>query len=201
MRFPDATELPALAAQWLAEQAARPRARVTLRDPRGDVFLDATIEGHRYQAWVHGDGLHLNEKGAYGGCALGVASINQLAGSDWQSGWQLCKYNNQPHLALPLTEAGLRALACTFGLPVEPWLPLELRLRDGAADFFYASGAFTALQHWAAAHPRKIRTLFGDSYLGLWPLSALAGERVAITDANVARARASLPATPRPNAR
>jgi hypothetical protein len=183
MRIP-VEAFPAAAAAWLADQATLPCAPVTLRPPRGDVFLDATIEGQRYQAFVRGDGLYLSAKTGVGGCAVGVASINHQEGEDAarHHGWQLCKYGNQPHLALPLSARGLRALALTFGLPVEPWLPPELRLlRDGSADFFYASGVFAALERWAAAHPRKVRGVMGDSYLGLWPLSALEGERVRTT--------------------
>jgi hypothetical protein len=181
------------ARHWLHELATQPMAPVTRRPAKGKVFIDATIEGQRFQGICDGNTLHL--VGPDCGCALGVTSINRVGPASGRGGddWRLCKYGNEGNLfPLTLSESGRRALAASFGLPIVP-----LRGRVGMVDLFeremfYESPAFAALQEWANAAPRRIAGAYGDSYLGLWPISALDGAYVPPTPENVARARARI---------
>lgn len=159
--------------QQLATDAAAPAA-VRRHEPRGDVVIDVTIEGQRFQATIFDESVCIGPKGV-GACELGVALINS---DDEQPGagrasWSICKYRHESAMALRLSESGRRALALEFGLPILPLIPPAERNRLNPAHFFYASKAFAALQAWAAAHPRKIGRVTGDSYLGRWPLAAL----------------------------
>ena len=171
---------------WLAMQANRPVATVVRNKPRGAAVHDVSIEGQRFSVGICGNSLLVGSGGGWS-CALGVASINDknLDGN----GWAICKYWNQRHVDLRLSDAGRRALSLEFGLPIVPEVGY-LQMRElSEADCFYLSPAFDSLIAWAAAHPRKVRTLFGDSYLGLWPLAAIRGHRVETTDENIAFAR------------
>lgn len=171
---------------WLSEQAGRPLAVVVRNKPRGQSVHDVTIEGQRFSVGICGNSLLVGTGGGWS-CALGVASINDenLDGE----GWAICKYWNQRHVDLRLSEAGRRALALEFGLPIVPEIGY-LQMRELCeTDFFYMSPVFQSAIAWAAAHPRKIRTLFGDSYLGLWPLAAMSGHRIETTEENLALAR------------
>jgi hypothetical protein len=89
---------------------------------------------------------------------------------------------------LRLREAGRRALSLEFGLPTVPEIGYVQMGELNEADSFYLSPAFKSLIARGAAHPRKIRTLFGEGYLGLWPLAAPGGHRVETTDENIALA-------------
>lgn len=171
---------------WLTQLRLRSPAPTVVNVPRGDVIHDVTIEGRRFSAWVSRNSIMVGTKDG-GGCALGVASINDdtLDGA----GWAICKYWNQRHVDLYLSESGRRTLALEFGLPIVPEIGYLLMRDMCEADLFYISPVFQSLIAWAAAHPRRIRTLFGDSYLGLWPLAAMKGHRVDPTEENLALAR------------
>jgi hypothetical protein len=171
---------------WLTQQRLLGHAPAVTNQLRGDVIHDVTIEGQRFSAWISCNSIMVGARNA-GGCALGVASINDesLDGP----GWAICKYWNQRHVDLTLTASGRRTLALEFGLPIIPSIGY-LQMDDFCErDFFYLAPVFQSLIAWAAAHPRKIRTLFGDSYLGLWPMSAMEGRRVDVNDENVDFAR------------
>lgn len=171
---------------WLSEQARLSLASVVRNTPRGNAVHVVTIEGQRFSAGVCHNSILVGTGGGWS-CALGVASINDesLDGD----GWAICKYWNQRHVDLQLSEAGLRALALEFGLPIVSEIGYPKMRELCEADFFYMSSVFQSLIAWAAAHPRKIRALFGDSYLGLWPLAAMKGHRVEATEENLELAR------------
>lgn len=171
---------------WLSEQGRCALVPVVRNTARGDAVHDVTIEGQRFSAGICRNSLLIGTGGGWS-CALGVASINDenLDGE----GWAICKYWNQRHVDLHLSEAGRRTLALEFGLPIIPDIGYMQMRELFERDFFYLSPVFQSLITWAAEHPRKIRTLFGDSYLGLWPLSAIRGHRVEATDENLALAR------------
>jgi len=112
-----------------------------------------------------------------------VGSINNkhLDGPDWA----VCKYWNQRHFDLRLSAAERRALALEFGLPIVQEISyLEMHPLT-ERDFFYLSPVFDSLVTWAGKHPRKIRKLIGDDYLGLWPLAAMQGHPVPATAENI----------------
>lgn len=164
------------ASHWLGQLAADPAVLALVRrhEPRGDVVIDVAIEGQRFQATVSDQSVWIGPKGACA-CALGVALINSDDGRPGaeRACWSICKYHHEKTMALRLSQNGLRALALEFGLPVLPLIPPAERNRLNPAHYFYASKAFAALQAWAAAHPRKIGRVVGDSYLGRWPQAAL----------------------------
>ncbi len=191
------------ATEWMRRLGAGelgPLAAVQRKPPCGDTFTDVTIEGLRFQGIVFGEHLMVGPVNT-GVCNLGVASLNNDAhgpsgiGRVVQGQWYICKYRNQPHMQVALSEAGIRALALEFGLPIVPTLPVRQRVDDRDASYFYASRAFEAICAWAEAHPRKARKLTGDVYLGLWPMAALAMHRIPATPENVALARAAAAGT------
>lgn len=177
------------ARQWMRELARGPLAVVTQRTPAGRVFLDVMIEGQRFQGIQRGETLYVS--GAGGQCALGVASINLASSYGEPEDWHICKYWHEAKCPLPLSEAGRRALAVTFGLPIWPEARQVTPCDVFEMEHFYDSPAFVALHAWAKKVPRRVAGLVGDSYLYLWPLSALEGGRVPVTTENVARARAA----------
>ena len=108
-----------LARQWMNELATEPLATVTRRPPAGNVFIDVTIKGQRFQGMGIGDTMYIS--GLDGACALGIASINEAQKYDHTPAeWHICKYWHEATCALPLIRCGLRALAVTFGLPIVP---------------------------------------------------------------------------------
>lgn len=181
------------ARQWLHELMMQPMASVTRRPAKGKVFIDATIEGQRFQGICDGNTLHL--VGPQGGGVLGATSINHVPPwtVDGPADWRLCKHRNQGKVQpLALSEAGRRALAVTFGLPVVPLMGTIGRLDLFERELFYASPAFAALQEWASAVPRRVAGAMGDAYLGLWAISALDGAYVPTSPESLARARARI---------
>lgn len=171
---------------WFSELGRQGRAPVVRNTPRGDVIHDVVIEGQRFTATVFSNSVSVVARNQ-GACALGVASINNkhLDGP----GWAVCKYWNQRHFDLSLSAAGRRALAFEFGLPIVQEIgSLEMHPLT-EHDFFYLSPTFDSLVTWANKHPRKIRQLIGDSYLGLWPLAAIKGHPVPATAENIEFAR------------
>ena len=140
-------------------------------EPRGDVFLDLTIENIRFAALIATDGPYISAEKLYSGVSLGVSAIS-FVNSDFERkvGWWVCKYWNQPRIDVnALTPAGRRTLAVQFGLlmqgppDVGPFVS-----EHSEAMAFYASPAFEALRRWATAHPRKIKRFGPNSYLGEW---------------------------------
>lgn len=180
------------ARQWMRGLAVQPLAAVTHRPPAGRVFIDVTIEGQRFQGVRIRDTLYVS--GKTGACALGVASINQARRYDHSPpNWHICKYWNEATCELTLTPAGMRALAITFGMPIVPLARQSVAVDLFEREHFYDSPAFAALHDWAAKVPRRVAGTVGDSYLGLWPLSALEGRYLAPTEEHLARARAANP--------
>lgn len=180
-----------VAKQWLNNLTSQPVAVVTHRPPAGKVFIDVVIEGQRFQGRRDGNTLYIVFNS--GGCALGVASINQAKLYDHMPlCWQICKYGNEAKGELQLTSAGRRALAITFGLPIVPEAPGFPVLDLFEREHFYDSPAFASLHKWASTRPQRLADAFGDTYLGLWPLAALEGSYVPPTPDNVARARARI---------
>ena len=171
---------------WFAELGRQEKAWVVRNTPRGDVIHDVVIEGERFTATVFSNSISVGI-GGRGACVLGVASINKkhLDGL----GWAVCKYWNQRRFDLHLSAAGRRALSFEFGLPIVQEIGYSEMHPLTEYDFFYLSPAFESLVTWASKHPRKIRKLIGDSYLGLWPLAAMKGHPVAATDENIEFAR------------
>jgi len=182
------------AQQWMADLAQQPLAPVTRRPVKGKVFIDATIEGQRFQGLCEGNTLHLLGPRCSGD--LGAISINHVA-SFYSGGsglaWRLCTSRNQGSMVpLALSPGGLSALALTFGLPIVPRMQDPHVNHRFERELFYASPAFAALHAWATAAPRRLDGCMGNDYLGLWPLSALDGAYVPTTPENVARARARI---------
>jgi len=146
---------------------------------RGDVFLDITVEGFRFQASVGKLGPYIALKTRGGGsCRVGVVSINQCAsaGCLQEPSWHVAKYHNQPRIDIAgLSDAGRRALAVWFGIPHHmPGLGLSCYL----PEYFYVSPAFAALSEWTAIHSRKIRTFAANDHLGDWAGAADAASRL-----------------------
>lgn len=151
---------------------------VSLNTPRGYIFIDVTIEGHRFQAGV-ADELFIQLKSKFGRqeighCDLGTASIAFPETSRLNPGekhWSVCKYENQRRIDLSdLSDAGRRRLAFEFGLPI---LANELNLRWSIPTHFYASKAYAALVIWTKKHPGEARSYGRGDYLGHWAIAAL----------------------------
>lgn len=162
--------------QWLLGAGVAEANHNTLR---GDVFIDVTIEGHRFQGAISSApyvSLKARDDGwAVGDCALGVASIAfakeniYRVGGDGQ--WSVCKYENQPHIDLSgLSDAARRRLALEFGLPI---LGIESGIVLGHPAYFYASKGYRSLVEWAVKHPRKIKQYRGNGYLGHWGIASM----------------------------
>lgn len=174
------------ARQWLQLLAEEELAPVEYHEPRGNTFLDMTIEGQRFHGTVFGNSLMIGPKYT-GVCSLGVTAINFVPpNAGGVPTWALCKYGNQWHMSLSLSERGLRRLAVEFGIPIVPLLEPEMGQMVDDPSFFYNSRAFAAIRRWARAHPRKIMTLRGDAYLYLWPLSAVTGRPMDVNEENIA---------------
>lgn len=150
-------------------------------EPRGDAFLDLTIEGIRFTAIIAGGGEpYLSAKPLHSGVAtgsgvaLGVSSINyvenDLLWGRARAGWWVCKYDNETRINInSLSPAGRRTLAVQFGLLLRD--PNSYAIVPAAYAeklAFYASPAFEALKEWAIAHPRKIKRYPSNAYLGNW---------------------------------
>lgn len=163
------------AGAWLAEQARLDRAPAVRNTPRGNVVHDVTIEGQRFSACVFGNSILMGARGGWS-CPLGGASINNDMADD--HGWSVCERWNLPHHALRLSDGGRRALALEFGLPIVPEIGYRRMRELRERDFFYLSPLFQSLIAWARAHPRMISKLYGDAYLGHWPLNAIKGHQV-----------------------
>ncbi len=83
----------------LTEEGLAPYQR---HEPRGDVFLDLTIENIRFKALLAIDGPYISAEKLYGGVSLGVSAISYVNSEfDRKVGWWVCKYWNQPLMALP----------------------------------------------------------------------------------------------------
>lgn len=160
----------------LSGLAAHGLAPVIENPLKGDVFIDVTIEGHRFQGAINSAPYVVlkskNGVWAGGGCDLGEASIAYVKADRFKESknhWAVCKYENQPRIDLTdLSSAGRRTLATEFGLPI---LTPDIILGEGKL-FFYGSKAYAALVAWAKAHPRKIKQFRENSYLGHWSMAA-----------------------------
>lgn len=146
---------------------------------KGDVFIDVTIEWHRFQAALNLEpymALHsVDGVRAVGSCSLGVASISNAFENRLREDpciqWAVCKYERQARIDLGgLKDAGMRRLALEFGLPI---LGVKTGIVFGHPAFFYASNGYEALVRLASSHPRKIHNYPANNYLGHWALSAV----------------------------
>lgn len=185
------------AREWMRALAGQSVADVVHRPGAGPVFIDVIIEGQRFQGRRDRNTLYIVTTS--GRCALGVACINQASRYDHMpKSWHICKYWNEATCELALSPAGMRALAVTFGLPILPEARLSATNEIFEVEHFYDSPAFAALHEWAKKVPRRVAGAFGDGYLGLWPMAALAGDRVPSTAENLALARARVEGSPQP---
>ena len=148
-----------------------PAAAVSFRPPAADVYLDAEIEGQRYQAYVAGTSLCIRSRRAFNStarlsCTIGRAVIcaeNDEAGQV-DAVWFLVDGSGQ-RLPLHLTEAGRRTFSVTFGVPICV-TAAEIGLPPAdPADYFCASTAFEALRSWACARRRQFFVLGDDTLL------------------------------------
>lgn len=173
--------------EWMrqleADELARPcrLAPVTVAAADGaHVFLAVDIEGQRCRGMVIGRELFLTLPGDAGG-QLGAAVIATESGqADAETArWWLAKRRGGGVLSLHhalagLSEAGCRALAHTFGLPVLPLIPRARHSTLKPARFFYCSPAFAALRGWAALRaPGTLPAPQDDDPLGDWAAAAL----------------------------
>lgn len=161
---------------YYASLAAEGMVEVT-RNPTpvgGNIFIDVTIEGHRFQAIVS-DAPFIKLKSVLqalrvGDCQLGVASIAYVETPHLRGRiehWAICKHCSQPRIDVSgMSEAGLRTLAIEFGLPM---LPENDLLQE--CVYFYGSAAYIALVKWATLHKSRIKRFPPNTYLGHWALS------------------------------
>lgn len=153
--------------QYLVGLRSEGLAPVTRMPTRGRTFHDVVIEGKRFYAATTSYDPYIAAGDGTGDCAIGVASISYCPGrSGSEASWAVCKYGYQHHFELEgLSDAGRRALAVEFGLPIG-------EMRDLDDTCFFVSPAYDALVAWAKAHPRTARTWVGKSYLGAWHVAA-----------------------------
>jgi hypothetical protein len=154
------------ASDYLRGLAAKGVAEVAAHESRGEVFLDLSIEGVRFQAFAETDPFVAHKD--YGGwCQLGVATIDRSYGlNGTNERWMVCKYGpmeGRIDLSM-LSDAGRRAFAIAFGVPIGRHSHLSAE-----AFAFYASPALDGLIAWAKRRPRKFAAEPGvSSYLGDW---------------------------------
>lgn len=162
---PAAAERLLLASQYLRELSTLGVAPATIHEPRGDVFLNVSIEGERFQAFAKSD-PHIAKKDNGGWCQLGVASIARSCGlNGTYERWMVCKYGpSEGRVDLSkLSDAGRHSFALMLGVPIGPLGRLE------SVYTFYASPAFVGLVEWAKRRPRKFKAERRvSSYLGDW---------------------------------
>lgn len=160
------------ASKYFTSLAEAGVAEVIQNEARGDVILDVSIEGVRFQAFAAND-PYVAIKGAGDWCQLGVASIHFTerwagpSGVEKPKQWMVCKYSaNEGRVDLSrLTEPGRRAFAIAFGIPIGT----QLRSGFQGSYGFYASSAFDGVVAWARRHPRKFKAMAGvGSYVGDW---------------------------------
>ena len=144
----------------------------------GDVFIDVTIEKHRFQAGiVFGPHIRLHSvdgEEITGRCPLGVSTISCAERAvhlpDDVRQWYLCRYESEAVINLcNLSEAGRRWLSLEFGLPI---LSLSTGLLQHQAWYFYRSKAYAALVNWARNNPKKIVQCQVNHHLGFWAKTA-----------------------------
>lgn len=157
-------------------------ATATKHQLKGDVFVDVTIEGHRYQARVRGRELIMSpvrRTGAGEFIQLGAATIKFKSDCHrtprMEPTWWVCKHGWEPRIPLAgLSEDGVRALAVEFGLAIYPHQSVDHSIQRPAAWIaFYGSKAWVALIEWSKCHPRKTKEQRGSDYLGHWGHAAL----------------------------
>jgi hypothetical protein len=142
-------------------------AETQVNESRGDIFLDVTIEGIRFQAFADTD-PYVTRKDRSDWCQLGVASIHLAKGlgaENRAAKWMVCKYSaSEGRIDLSdLSDAGRRAFSITFGVPIG----MSYGFDEGYA--FYASCAIDGLVAWAKRRPRKFKAERGiSSYIGDW---------------------------------
>lgn len=155
---------------WLATMPG-PAAAVSFRPPAADVYLDAEIEGQRYQAFVVGTSLCMRSRRAFNStarlsCTIGRAVIGAENNGPGRADavWFLEDGSGQ-RLPLHLTEAGRRTFSITFGVPISiTGAEFSLPPVD-PVDYFCASTAFEALRSWACARRRQFFVLGDDTLL------------------------------------
>jgi len=135
---------------------------------KGDIFLDLTVEGKRFQA-IAADDPCITRVDGHGDCPFGVALIFKSAG------WWICKYDStQRRVSLDdLSTAGRRAVAFQFGLldaeaPSYRRSPALMFNVFSPAYAFFRSPAASALKDWALLHPRKVKKFQPADYLLHW---------------------------------
>jgi hypothetical protein len=158
-----------LASSYLRDLAEQGVVQAFEHEPRGDVILDITIEGVRFQAFAASDPYVIRkDRGDW--CQLGVASIHvaHRSGQNRNGGrWMVCKYNSmEGRIDLSqLSDAGKRTFAVAFGIPFGH--AHQLGFHEMYA--FYAAPVFASLVEWAKRRPRKFKAERGVSnYLGNW---------------------------------
>lgn len=163
------SEGTAKASAYFAKLVKEGVAKIVVNEPKGDIFLDVTIEGVRFQAFAEND-PYVTRKDNGDWCQLGVASIhftNRWGTNNDREKWMVCKYSaSEGRIDLsPLSEAGRRAFVVSFGIPIG--YDYEYGFHEWYG--FYASRAFSGLIDWAKRRPRKFKLEKGlSSYIGDW---------------------------------
>lgn len=171
-----------VAAAYFAALRSMGVAPTTHAAPRGNVFHDVTIEGYRFQGVIVGAlGPHILAIPPFRGhCALGGASISCSHHKDSGNGtnWYVCKHHTDPHINISmLSDAGRRALACEFGMPVDDGERGESDLR---AEGFFQSPAFEGLKAWVQAHGRQTQSMQPNAHLGDWIARAKSARKAGV---------------------
>ncbi|MDM0047197.1 hypothetical protein QTH91_22080 [Variovorax dokdonensis] len=132
----------------LREQGVSP---VKFHKVKGRSFVELTIEGVRFKGQVR-KGPIISGLGA--DCPLASASITFCADDSWgqsASRWAICNHRTQRRIALDiLSMAGIRALACEFGLVIHGEGPSEML---SESECFVNSTAYDQLQAWIMKYP------------------------------------------------
>lgn len=141
-------------------------AGVQYRPVKGDVFLDLTIEGQRFQGCMTGGGpiviggRELDEWVQIGPST--IALVNERHEQQVAEYMAICKYDDQPRVSLEvLSSAGVNRLAVEFGLVLTG--PAWSHLHEHSV--FYESKGFEALVRWVRAHPRMWKRCGNGDYL------------------------------------
>ena len=177
----DRLQAQRMAQRWLRRMAGSGRAAtapspVSYHQPLTNVFLDVGIEGQRYQACVIGSSLFIRTRGSFDRsasvrCAIGRAVIDSDALGEDAALWFLTEGEGE-RLVLHLSDAGRRAFALVFGVPIIPLLDKRWLEALSPADYFYASDAFSALRDFACTHPKRVPRTAADEFLGEWGAAA-----------------------------
>jgi hypothetical protein len=153
-------EMRARAVEYFEGLKAQGVAPVRYHGLKGRSFIDVTIEGRRFKGQVRKGPFIVSDDAD---CLLTSASIaycSDYLQPDGRRRWAVCKYRTHHRILLDgLSPAGIRALACEFGLVIHDQGESETL---SESECFVSSKACTGMHTWVRSNPALARKLLRD---------------------------------------